>query len=82
MISAVLAALRARHRRQYQIREQLERSVSAKQALRDADQRKDEFLATLAHELRNPLAPIRTGLASAVAASAGSGSSAAGACAR
>ncbi len=29
-------------------------------ALRKADQRKDEFLATLAHELRNPLAPIRT----------------------
>jgi PAS domain S-box-containing protein len=29
------------------------------QALREADQRKDEFLATLAHELRNPLAPIR-----------------------
>jgi signal transduction histidine kinase/ActR/RegA family two-component response regulator len=27
--------------------------------LQDADQRKDEFLATLAHELRNPLAPIR-----------------------
>ncbi len=30
--------------------------------LREADRRKDEFLATLAHELRNPLAPIRTGL--------------------
>jgi PAS domain S-box-containing protein len=30
--------------------------------LRDADRRKDEFLAILAHELRNPLAPIRTGL--------------------
>ena len=30
--------------------------------LRDADKRKDEFLAMLAHELRNPLAPIRTGL--------------------
>ncbi len=29
------------------------------QALRDDDRRKDEFLATLAHELRNPLAPIR-----------------------
>lgn len=28
-------------------------------ALRDSDRRKDEFLATLAHELRNPLAPIR-----------------------
>lgn len=32
------------------------------QELRDADRRKDEFLAMLAHELRNPLAPIRTGL--------------------
>ncbi len=31
----------------------------AEQALRDADQRKDAFLAMLAHELRNPLAPIR-----------------------
>jgi PAS domain S-box-containing protein len=30
--------------------------------LRQADHKKDEFLATLAHELRNPLAPIRTGL--------------------
>jgi CheY-like chemotaxis protein len=30
--------------------------------LREADQRKNEFLATLAHELRNPLAPIRNGL--------------------
>ena len=30
--------------------------------LREQDQRKDEFLATLAHELRNPLAPIRNGL--------------------
>jgi PAS domain S-box-containing protein len=29
-------------------------------ALRQADRRKDEFLATLAHELRNPLAPIRS----------------------
>jgi PAS domain S-box-containing protein len=34
----------------------------AEEALREADRRKDEFLAILAHELRNPLAPIRTGL--------------------
>ena len=30
--------------------------------LKEADRRKDEFLATLAHELRNPLAPLRTSL--------------------
>ncbi|MGD9724489.1 MAG: PAS domain S-box protein [Pirellulales bacterium] len=34
----------------------------AENALRDADRRKDEFLAMLAHELRNPLAPIRNSL--------------------
>lgn len=32
------------------------------EALREADRRKDEFIAVLSHELRNPLAPIRTGL--------------------
>jgi PAS domain S-box-containing protein len=35
---------------------------SAERALRDADRRKDEFLAVLAHELRNPLAPMRNAL--------------------
>ena len=35
---------------------------SVTERLLDADRRKDEFLATLAHELRNPLAPIRNGL--------------------
>jgi PAS domain S-box-containing protein len=34
----------------------------AEDALREADRRKDEFIALLAHELRNPLAPIRNGL--------------------
>jgi signal transduction histidine kinase len=43
LVSAVTSALRAR-RRQYEMRE--------------VDRRKDEFLAMLAHELRNPLAPI------------------------
>ncbi len=32
----------------------------AEEALRDADRRKDEFIAVLAHELRNPLAPVRS----------------------
>ncbi|HKH44273.1 MAG TPA: ATP-binding protein [Thermoanaerobaculia bacterium] len=35
-------------------------SRRAEEALREADRRKDEFLAMLAHELRNPLAPIRS----------------------
>jgi PAS domain S-box-containing protein len=36
--------------------------IRMEEALRDADRRKDEFLAVLAHELRNPLAPIRNSL--------------------
>ncbi|OUM01992.1 hybrid sensor histidine kinase/response regulator [Variovorax sp. JS1663] len=54
LVSAVRTALRAR-RRQYEMRTLLA-------GLRDADQRKTEFLATLAHELRNPLAPLSTAL--------------------
>jgi PAS domain S-box-containing protein len=42
-----------------QAEEALHRAV---EALKDADRRKDEFLALLAHELRNPLAPLRNGL--------------------
>ena len=44
----------------------LEQEIAERQrveeALKEADRRKDEFLATLAHELRNPLAPIRNAL--------------------
>jgi CheY-like chemotaxis protein/two-component sensor histidine kinase len=36
--------------------------IRAEEALRDADQRKTDFLATLSHELRNPLAPIRNSI--------------------
>lgn len=44
-------------------RKRLEEKLRAVAAeLSEADRRKDEFLATLAHELRNPLAPIRNGL--------------------
>jgi signal transduction histidine kinase/CheY-like chemotaxis protein len=66
LISSLQAALRARAR-QYQMREQFDRLHRSEEqlrateaALREADHRKDLFLATLAHELRNPLAPIRT----------------------
>jgi CheY-like chemotaxis protein len=41
---------------------EMSRRQKAEDALRVADRRKDEFLATLAHELRNPLAPLVTGL--------------------
>ena len=58
LLSSVRVALKARER-QYQLRAHLVEREQAAEALRQADQRKDEFLATLAHELRNPLAPIR-----------------------
>jgi signal transduction histidine kinase/ActR/RegA family two-component response regulator len=57
LISALRAALRARQR-QYQIRQNIAERARIEESLRDADRRKDEFLAALAHELRNPLAPI------------------------
>jgi signal transduction histidine kinase len=55
LVSAVRSTLRAR-RWQYELRTLLD-------GLHEADRRKTEFLATLAHELRNPLAPISTALA-------------------
>jgi len=55
LLSAVRSGLRGR-RRQYELRDLLGR-------LEDADRRKDEFLAMLGHELRNPLAAIQNALA-------------------
>ncbi|HTE39745.1 MAG TPA: HAMP domain-containing sensor histidine kinase, partial [Steroidobacteraceae bacterium] len=64
LISAIQAGLRARAR-QYQMRDQLlalqtseAALLTATRQLTDSNRRKDEFLAMLAHELRNPLAPI------------------------
>lgn len=50
------------HRQQNQLARQRDELSQYAEALKEADRRKDEFLATLAHELRNPLAPIRNGL--------------------
>ena len=61
LLSAVQTAIRSRER-QYQIRGHLADRARAEESLRIVDQRKDEFLATLGHELRNPLAPLLTGL--------------------
>jgi signal transduction histidine kinase/CheY-like chemotaxis protein len=61
LLSAAQTAIRARAR-QYQIRGHLTERQKTEQQLRMADRRKDEFLATLGHELRNPLAPILNSL--------------------
>jgi signal transduction histidine kinase len=57
LISALRTALRSRLR-QYELRVHLTERDNHLRVLKDTDRRKDEFLATLAHELRNPLAPI------------------------
>ncbi|HEY4262891.1 MAG TPA: ATP-binding protein [Schlesneria sp.] len=61
LLSALRSALKARER-QYQVRAYLAEHAQTEDMLRENDRRKDEFLATLAHELRNPLAPIRNSL--------------------
>ncbi len=58
LVSAARGALRAR-RRQYQARAMIAERAAANARLLGAARQKDEFLAMLAHELRNPLAPIR-----------------------
>ncbi len=61
LLSSVHAALRAR-RRQYEIESHLLQLEHARDAEALTARRKDEFLAMLGHELRNPLAPIRNAL--------------------
>jgi signal transduction histidine kinase len=66
----IFAELYRKTRALEELNAELERRVAARTAeleattavLREADRRKDEFLAMLAHELRNPLAPIRNAL--------------------
>jgi signal transduction histidine kinase len=57
LVSAVLAGLRARTR-QYEVRDQFDQIHRANQELSHAGRAKDAFLATLAHELRNPLSAM------------------------
>ena len=61
LVSAVRAAIRARQK-QYQLRDHLADRERSEAMLKESDRRKDEFLAILAHELRNPLAPIRNAI--------------------
>jgi PAS domain S-box-containing protein len=51
-----------RKRAETALRESEERLRASEAVLREADRQKDRFLATLSHELRNPLAPIRNSL--------------------
>ena len=59
MVSAVQAALRARWR-QYELRDQLDQTHAANLELQNQARAKDDFLATLSHELRNPLSALST----------------------
>lgn len=57
LVSTLESAMRSR-RRQYQVRSLLEEREKMTSDALEADRRKDEFLAMLAHELRNPLASV------------------------
>ena len=61
-IRYALAQRRAEAALEQKVRERTDALAKANEALREADRRKDEFLSTLGHELRNPLAPILNAL--------------------
>jgi signal transduction histidine kinase len=61
-IRYALAQRLAESRLERKVTERTEELARVNEALREADRRKDEFLSTLGHELRNPLAPILNAL--------------------
>jgi signal transduction histidine kinase len=61
-IRYALAQRKAEAELEEKVQERTEALARANEALREVDRRKDEFLSTLGHELRNPLAPILNAL--------------------
>ena len=61
LMSAIRTGLASR-RKQYQLRDLLLQHENIEELLRQKDKSKDEFLATLAHEMRNPLSPLKNAL--------------------
>lgn len=61
LMSVIHASLRSR-RHQYDVRDHIRERERLEIELREASRKKDDFIAILAHELRNPLAPLRNGL--------------------
>jgi signal transduction histidine kinase len=62
VIRSKVAVFLQLHRQRLLLADQLDELRRAKETVQEQDRRKDEFLAVLSHELRNPLAPIQNGL--------------------
>ena len=61
-VAARLEIARVRRDAEAATREEAQIAQTLHRKLQESDRRKDEFLATLSHELRNPLAPLRNSL--------------------